>query len=84
VLGVDSTVDLRAVADQLPAGIALQGNLDPALLRADASEVRSATQALLASMRGRPGHILNLGHGVPPEAQLEAIQALVETVRQFS
>jgi len=34
-------------------------------------------------MRGRAGHIFNLGHGVPPEARLENIAALVETVRGF-
>jgi len=84
VLGADWTVDLRTVADQLPAHVAVQGNLDPALLRADPGEVRTATRALLDAMRGRPGHILNLGHGVSPDARLDAIQTLVETVRQFS
>jgi uroporphyrinogen decarboxylase len=34
-------------------------------------------------MAGRPGHIFNLGHGVPPAAKLDCIQALVETVRGF-
>jgi uroporphyrinogen-III decarboxylase len=34
-------------------------------------------------MRGRPGHIFNLGHGVPPMAKLENIETLVETVRAF-
>jgi uroporphyrinogen decarboxylase len=84
VLGVDWTVDLRGVADQLPSDVAVQGNLDPALLRGDADRVASACRALLESMRGRPGHILNLGHGVPPDARLDAIQALVESVRSFA
>jgi uroporphyrinogen decarboxylase len=35
-------------------------------------------------MRDRPGYIFNLGHGVPPTAKLECIQALVDTVRSFS
>jgi uroporphyrinogen decarboxylase len=68
----------------VPSGIAVQGNLDPALLRAEAGEVRTATRRLLESMRDRPGHVLNLGHGVPPDARLESIQSLVETVRQFA
>lgn len=83
VLGVDWTVPLRAVADQLPAGVAVQGNLDPALLRTDATTVADATRTLLESMRGRPGHIGNLGHGVPPDAKLACLQALVDTVKGF-
>jgi uroporphyrinogen decarboxylase len=83
VLGVDWTVPLREVADQLPANVAVQGNLDPALLKTDPETIAGATRELLESMRGRPGHIFNLGHGVPPEAKLECLQALVETVRNF-
>lgn len=81
VLGVDATVPLRAVADQLPAHLAVQGNLDPALLRAEPDAVRQATLAILNSMRDRPGHIFNLGHGVPPDARLDCLAALAEAVR---
>lgn len=84
VLGVDASVPLRTVADQLPPTVAVQGNLDPALLLGEPADVARATQELLDSMRGRPGHIVNLGHGVPPEARLDCIAALVETVRRFS
>ncbi len=83
VLGVDHSVSLRAVADQLPATVAVQGNLDPALLTTDPETVARATHVLLDSMRGRPGHICNLGHGVPPEARLDCIEALVRTVKEF-
>jgi uroporphyrinogen decarboxylase len=38
---------------------------------------------LLEEMRGRKGHIFNLGHGVPPTAKLECIESLVATVRNF-
>lgn len=82
-LGVDWTVPLREVADQLPTTVAVQGNLDPALLRTDAVTVVAAARELLESMRGRAGHIFNLGHGVPPDARLECLQTLVETVRNF-
>jgi uroporphyrinogen decarboxylase len=83
VLGVDATVPLRSVADQLPAAIALQGNLDPALLRAEPDTVRHATLAILDAMRDRPGHIFNLGHGVPPDARLDCLATLAETVRTY-
>jgi len=45
--------------------------------------VAKATRAVLEVMRGRPGHIFNLGHGLTPEAKLENIAVLVETVRNF-
>jgi uroporphyrinogen decarboxylase len=89
VLSVDWTVDLAAAHDQLTQNpelrtqnrhIALQGNLDPALLNTTPAKVRRATLRLLNSMRGRPGHIVNLGHGIQPEARLECVTALVDTV----
>ena len=38
---------------------------------------------ILRALRGRPGHIFNLGHGVPPAAKLENIESLVGTVRSW-
>ena len=81
VLGVDSTSNLRQVCEQLPADVAVQGNLDPFLLSTTPEVVAGETRRILSEMRGRPGHIFNLGHGVPPNAKLENIQSLVETVR---
>jgi uroporphyrinogen decarboxylase len=89
VLSVDWTVDLAAVHDELrqdPAlraqniQVALQGNLDPALLSTTPAVVRDEAQRLLESMRDRPGHIFNLGHGIQPDASLECVAALVSTV----
>jgi uroporphyrinogen decarboxylase len=45
--------------------------------------VAAETSRILTEMRGARGHIFNLGHGVPPEAKLENIAALVETVKNF-
>lgn len=84
VLGVDHAVRLRDVSGQVPANVALQGNLDPTLLLTDPEQVTAATRAIRDEMRGRPGHIFNLGHGVPPAAGLENIAALVDTVRAQS
>jgi uroporphyrinogen decarboxylase len=84
VLGVDWTVRLEDVRKRLPAGIGLQGNLDPFFLNTTPEVVAAETRAILSPMRGSPGYIFNLGHGVPPTARLENIEALVETVRSFS
>jgi uroporphyrinogen decarboxylase len=83
VLGVDWTVPLRRVSEQLPANVAVQGNLDPHLLLTTPEVVALQTERLLKDMRGAAGHIVNLGHGVPPTAKLECIEALVQTVKTF-
>lgn len=84
VLGIDWKFSLAAARQLIPEGIGLQGNLNPALLaEATPEAVASETNRLLVEMRGRNGHIFNLGHGVPPTAKLENIAALVETVRSF-
>ena len=69
----------------IPEGIGLQGNLAPALLSDATPEVVAAeTRKVLEVMRGRSGHIFNLGHGLTPAAKLENIQALVDTVKNFA
>ena len=93
VVSVDWTVDLPAAHDALAQDpnlrarnlrVALQGNLDPALLSTTPEGVRAATLRLLESMRHRPGHIVNLGHGILPDARIDCVTALVETVRGWS
>jgi len=83
VLGIDARVRLADLRNLLPASIGIQGNLDPSLLTATPAIVAAETNRILQEMRGRPGHIFNLGHGVPPDAKLENIEALVETVKSF-
>lgn len=81
VLGVDWNICLADVASRLPATVGVQGNLDPFLLATTPAAVSTATRRILRQMAGRPGHIFNLGHGVPPSAKLENITALLQTVR---
>ena len=82
VIGIDWQTSLADVRAIVPADIALQGNLPPALLvEASPEVVASETRKVLATMRGRPGHIFNLGHGLTPAAKLENIAALVAAVK---
>jgi uroporphyrinogen decarboxylase len=81
VLGVDWNVRLADVAKRLPEQVGLQGNLDPFLLTTSPEVVRAEASRILREMHGRHGHIFNLGHGVPPNAKLENIAALVDTVK---
>jgi uroporphyrinogen decarboxylase len=77
---VDWTNDLAIVRRNLPANVAVQGNLDPVLMCTTPEIVRHEAGRLLESMRGTAGHIFNLGHGITPQARLECMQALVDTV----
>jgi len=84
VLGVDWHSSLADVRTRVPEGLALQGNLPPALLTEATPEKAAAeSRRVLEEMRGRNGHIFNLGHGTPPDAKLENIAAVVETVGAF-
>lgn len=83
VIGVDWTVRLSEVRARLPKNVGIQGNLDPFVLTTTPAIVKAETERLLHDMRGVPGHIFNLGHGVTPNATLENIQTLVDTVRNF-
>jgi uroporphyrinogen decarboxylase len=80
VLGVDWTIDLGVARKLVPGNIALQGNLDPVLLNTSPEIVRHETTRLLETMRGATGHIFNLGHGIMPQAKIECVEALVDTV----
>ncbi len=84
ILGIDWQTDLAEARKIIPAHIAMQGNLSPVLLaEATPKAVAAETNKVLETMRGRPGHIFNLGHGLTPAAKLENIQALVDTVKNF-
>lgn len=84
VLGVDWQTSLAEARKLVPSHIGLQGNLSPALIAEATPEVvAKETRVVLESMRGRAGHIFNLGHGLTPGAKLENIGALVETVKNF-
>lgn len=82
VLGVDWTCNLADLAERLPADLAVQGNLDPLLLEGEPAVVRREARALIKSMRGRKGHIVNLGHGIRPTARIDAVEALVQAVAE--
>jgi uroporphyrinogen decarboxylase len=84
VIAVDHGIALEEAERRLPRDMGIQGNLDPALLAgAEPATVAAETRRLLELMRGRNGYIFNLGHGVPPDARLENIAALADTVQSF-
>jgi uroporphyrinogen decarboxylase len=78
VLSVDWRVDLRELRRTLGPKIALQGNLDPAVLFAPEETIRRVTQDTVATLGG-VGHILNLGHGILQHTPVENAKIFVET-----
>jgi uroporphyrinogen decarboxylase len=83
VLGVDWTIDLDVARKLVPGNVALQGNLDPVLMNTTPEIARRETTRLLETMRGAKGHIFNLGHGIMPQAKIECVEALVQTVTDW-
>ncbi len=80
VVGVDWRVPLDVARTRVPANIALQGNLDPALAFAPWDVVEEATRDVLRRNGGNPAHIFNLGHGVMPETDPTVLERVVELV----
>jgi len=78
VLSVDWRVDLGEIRRALGPKIALQGNLDPAVLLGPAENIPGVTLDTLSSLAGL-GHILNLGHGILPNTPVENAQLFVQT-----
>jgi uroporphyrinogen decarboxylase len=84
VVGVDWTVDLSVVRQTTRDRVALQGNLDPAILYASPESIRKEVRSILAKYGEGPGHIFNLGHGITPGVPVEHVQSMVRAVNDES
>ena len=79
--GLDLVKRLRARDEAIRIvgpDVAVQGNIDPALLQAPWPVLEAHVRAVIARGRGAKGHILNLGHGVPPETDPDQLTRIVE------
>lgn len=83
VIGLDWRVDLAQTWNRL-GDVAIMGNLDPLILLADVKTIRSKTKQILDSVKGKPGHIFNIGHGILPQTPVENVIALVDAVHAYS
>jgi uroporphyrinogen decarboxylase len=82
-LGLDETVDPVWAHAQLPAGMPVQGNLDPLALIAGGAELDSAIDRIIAALADRP-HVFNLGHGILPDTPIAHVEQLVARVRRIA
>jgi len=84
VIGLDWRIPLDEGWRALSFRGAVQGNLDPAALFAERSELLARADDVLARAAGRPGHIFNLGHGILPHTPVENVRALADHVHEYS
>jgi uroporphyrinogen decarboxylase len=82
VVGVDWRTPLDAAWERLGPGVAVQGNLDPAVCRCTWPVVAEQARDVLRRASGRPGHVFNLGHGVLPDTDPGVLTALVALVHE--
>ena len=83
VISVDWRVNIDQAWTDISHRAAIQGNLDPAALFSPLPELKLRVEELLKRTGTRPGHIVNLGHGIMPDTPVEKVKAVVDMVRQF-
>ena len=83
-VGVDDRTELDWAIDQLGGSCLVQGNLNPALLTAPWPVIEQAIVECLRAGRQAPGHVFNLGHGVPPTTDPAVLTRIVEFVHKES
>ena len=83
-LGLDWTTDLGRARLEVGDKVALQGNLDPAVLLAKPHAIEREVSRVLESFGEGPGHIFNLGHGITPDVPPENLSIMIQAVRDIS
>ncbi|WP_034479097.1 uroporphyrinogen decarboxylase [Actinomyces graevenitzii] len=83
-VGVDDRTELDWAIDQLGGSCPVQGNLNPALLTAPWPVIEQAIVECLRAGRQAPGHVFNLGHGVPPTTDPAVLTRIVDFVHKES
>ena len=83
-VGVDWTIDLGTVRGQVGNRVAIQGNLDTAVLYSNPDAIRREVGKVLDAYGQGSGHVFNLGHGIHPGIDPEHVAVLVDSVHEFS
>jgi uroporphyrinogen decarboxylase len=81
VIGLDWTVSMDNARETVPNDIALQGNLDPTVLLSNDDRIRQEVRRIIGEYGDAPGLIMNLGHGIYPETDVDQARAFVEAVQ---
>ena len=83
-LGIDWSTDIGDARHRVGDHVALQGNLDPAILYAPPDIIREKVAAVLDAYGPGSGHVFNLGHGINPDVDPEHAGALINAVHELS
>ena len=83
-LSLDWTCSLSVAREAVGSQVALQGNLDPAVLLTSPQCIREEVKKTLSSFGQGAGHIFNLGHGITPDIPPQHVASMVEAVHEFS
>lgn len=83
-LGLDWTMNIDEARARVGNRVALQGNMDPAVLYASPERIRQEVASILASYGKGTGHVFNLGHGIHPEIKPEHAEAFINAVVELS
>lgn len=84
VIGVDWRIRLDDAWERLGPNVAIQGNLDPVALFAPWEALKARTQQILDQVKGKPGHIFNLGHGILPKTPTDNVKRLADFVHEYT
>ena len=83
-IGLDWTTDITVARQRVGDKVALQGNMDPAVLYGDDALVKVKVQDILGRYGHGSGHVFNRGHGITPDIDPERVSTFVDAVHQFS
>ena len=84
MIGIDWTIDMTWAKKHMAHQVALQGNLDPAMLYGTRELVSGEVDRILSLFGKESGHVFNLGHGIFPDVPVDMVAFLVDRVRQQS
>ncbi|MDX1900969.1 MAG: uroporphyrinogen decarboxylase [Gammaproteobacteria bacterium] len=83
-IGLDWQISLDVARQRAKNRVALQGNLDPAILKTTPDQIRASVKKILTEYGTGSGHIFNLGHGITPDVPPEHVAVLVDAVHEMS
>jgi uroporphyrinogen decarboxylase len=83
-VGLDWTQDIAQVRKNIGDRVALQGNMDPAILKTNPEVIRKEVKSILDDFGHGPGHVFNLGHGITPDINPENAGAFINAVHDLS
>ncbi|WAJ69961.1 uroporphyrinogen decarboxylase [Catenovulum adriaticum] len=83
-VGLDWSIDIGDARSRIGDKVALQGNMDPAILHGTPERIRSEVSSILESYGQGTGHVFNLGHGITPDVKPENAGAFIQAVTELS